>query len=164
MSAQRQQPGPGQESVWDYPRPPRIETCSRHIEVIFNGLVIADTQRARRVVETSYPPTYYIPPEDVHTEYFFPSSHRTWCEWKGEACYIVLRVDERESQNAAWYYPEPNPEFEAIRNQIAFFPSRVDACYIDGERVQPQDSTLYGGWITHDIVGPFQGDQDDFGA
>lgn len=162
MSPQRQQPGPGQESVWDYPRPPRVEWSPRHIEVIFNGEIIADTRRAKRVLETSHPPVYYIPPEDVELAYFFPSAHRTWCEWKGEACYYVLRVNDRESQNAAWYYPEPTPEFEILRDHVAFYPSRVDACYVDGERVQSEDSTLYGGWITHEVVGPFPGGEEEW--
>lgn len=163
MSSQRQEPGPGQESVWDYPRPPRIEECSRHIEVVFNGMMIADTRRAKRVVETSHPPVYYIPLEDVQAEFFVPSSHHTWCEWKGEACYYVLRVNDRESQNAAWYYPDPKPGYEALRGHVAFYGSRVDACYLDGEHVQPQDSQLYGGWITHDVVGPFGAGQDNSG-
>jgi uncharacterized protein (DUF427 family) len=163
MPAHWQQPGLGQESVWDYPRCPRVEQSTRHIEVVFNGVIIADTRLAKRVLEVGLPPVYYIPPADTHSDYFFPSSHRIWCQWRGEACHYLLRVNERESQNAAWYYPEPKPDFEAIRHYVAFYPSRVDACYVDGERVEPYDSCTHGGWITHEIAGPFEGSQDTSG-
>jgi uncharacterized protein (DUF427 family) len=152
-----QPPGPGQESVWDYPRPPRLEACHKHIQIIMDGQVIADTQRAWRVLETSHPPVYYIPPEDIHMEYLKPASHHSYCEWKGEASYYTLHMVDRRIPNIAWYYPRPTADFVPITNHLAFYPSKVEACYIDGERVQAQQGDFYGGWITSDIVGPFKG-------
>lgn len=152
------QPGPGQESVWDYPRPPRLEQSNKHIQVIFNGIVIADTQRAKRILETSSPPGYYLPPEDVKlTEYFTPSPHRTFCEWKGRASYYSITVGDKTVANAAWYYSHPTHPYEAIANYVAFYPGKVDACLVNGERVQPQEGDFYGGWITSEVIGPFKG-------
>lgn len=148
---------PGQESVWDYPRPPRLEPTSRRILVVFNGVVIAETQQAQRVLETSHPPVYYLPPADVRRDLLHPSEHTSFCEWKGMARYLSLEVGDRIAENVAWYYPTPAPAFAAIRDWIAFYPSRVDACYVDDERVQPQPGDFYGGWITSEIVGPFKG-------
>lgn len=157
MSRQRIEPGPGQESVWDYPRPPRVEETARHVKVLFNREVLADSRRAKRVLETSHPPVYYIPPEDIHTEYMTETGRSTWCEWKGQARYYSLSVGDRQVEEAAWFYPKPAPGFEAIRGYVAFYPGKVDACFVDGERVQAQPGDFYGGWITSDIVGPFKG-------
>ncbi|WP_071516882.1 DUF427 domain-containing protein [Geitlerinema sp. PCC 9228] len=163
MQSERIQPGPGQESVWDYPRPPRVEPTSKHVRVIFHGTTIADTQRAQRVLETSHPPTYYIPLEDVKTEYLFPTSRTSFCEWKGRAKYYTIKVGDREATNAAWQYPQANENHAAIRDCIAVYPSKMDACYVDDERVQPQAGDFYGGWITSDIVGPFKGGPGTWG-
>jgi uncharacterized protein (DUF427 family) len=157
MRTKRIEPGPGQESVWDYPRPPRLEETARHIRVVFNGEVIADTRRSKRVLETSHPPVFYIPPEDIRMETLSLTGRRTWCEWKGQAHYYRLSVGGRRAENAAWFYPDPTPSFEGIRDYVAFYPSRVDACYVDGEQVQAQPGDFYGGWVTADIVGPFKG-------
>lgn len=148
---------PRTESAWEYPRPPRVEPTSRHIRVVFRGVTIAETRRALRVLETGHPPTYYIPPDDVHTEFLTPSDHATYCEFKGVAHYWTVRVRDREAPKAAWSYPEPRQEYQALRNYLAFYASRVDACYVDGEMVEPQPGDFYGGWITSDIVGPFKG-------
>jgi uncharacterized protein (DUF427 family) len=148
---------PGQESVWDYPRPPRLEDSRRRIQVIFNGVVIADTQRARRVLETSHPPVYYIPPEDVRLEYLTTTDRTTFCEWKGQAAYYSITVGEQTAANVAWFYPRPIAAFASIKDYIAFYPSKMEACLVDGERVQSQPGDFYGGWITHEIVGPFKG-------
>lgn len=150
-------PGPGQESVWDYPRPPRIEESGRRILVLFEGEHIAETKRALRVLETSHPPVYYIPPEDMRMEFLHPETYTTFCEWKGRAAYYTLEVKGRLSKHAAWYYPEPSQGYEQLRDMLAFYPGRVDACYLDGERVEPQPGDFYGGWITSEIVGPFKG-------
>jgi uncharacterized protein (DUF427 family) len=150
-------PAPGQESVWDYPRPPRLEPTDALIVVEFAGEVIARTRRAKRVLETSHPPVYYIPAEDVRHEVLLPSERRTFCEFKGTASYWNLKVGEHISANAGWSYPEPTRWFQAIRDHVAFYASRVDACYVDGERVQAQEGDFYGGWITSNIVGPFKG-------
>ena len=151
-------PAPGQESVWDYPRPPRIEPTTKHIRVIFNGITIADTHNAYRVLETSHPPVYYIPPQDVQTQYLKSTPRQTYCEYKGAARYYTITVNNKTIDNAAWYYPNPAPGYEPIKNHIAVYPSLMDVCYIDNEPVTPQPGDFYGGWITRDIVGPFKGD------
>src|ERR1700730_11126412 len=100
---QRIEPGPGQESVWDYPRPPRLEDSNKHIQVIFNGVIIVDTRRAKRILETSHPPVYYIPPQGVRLEYFTPTVRSTFCEWKGAASYYTISVGDKSAANAAWF-------------------------------------------------------------
>ena len=155
---QRIEPQPGQESVWDYPRPPRVEAVTKRIRVIFNGLTIADTTRAKRVVETSHPPVYYIPPEDVLMTSLKPTLGTSVCEWKGNAGYYDLVVEGRQSKRASWFYADPTLAFESIRSHIAFYASRVDECYVDAERVIPQPGDFYGGWVTADVVGPFKGE------
>ena len=163
MKFKRIEPKPGQESVWDYPRPPRLENCSKHIHVVFNGVTIVDTNRAKRVLETSHPPTYYIPPEDVKTEFLRAIPRTSWCEWKGKALYFTVTVGEKTVPAAAWTYPEPVPGFASLQNYVAFYPDQMDACYVDGERVQAQAGDFYGGWITSDIVGPFKGGPGTWG-
>ncbi len=153
----RVEPGPGQESVWDYPRPPRLEASTKHIQVIFNGEVIADTHRAKRILETSHPPVYYIPLEDLKMEYFSPTTRSTFCEWKGAASYYTITVGDRSVPNGAWYYPNPSPDYVAIKDYVALYPGKMEACLVDGEKVVAQPGDFYGGWITHDIVGPFKG-------
>jgi uncharacterized protein (DUF427 family) len=157
MNRNRIEPGLGQESVWDYPRPPRVEETARHVQVVFTGKVIADTRRARRVLETSHPPVYYIPTADIRLEYLTETGCHTWCEWKGQAVYYSLSVAGKQVENAAWCYPDPTPGYEAIQGYMAFYPGKMDACYVDGEQVQAQPGDFYGGWITRDIVGPFKG-------
>jgi uncharacterized protein (DUF427 family) len=158
MSQRRRiEPGPGQESVWDYPRPPRLEESSKPIQVVLNGVVIADTYRAKRILETSHPPVYYIPLEDVKREHLIPAKHSSYCEWKGAASYYTVRVGDRIVPEGAWYYKQPTPPYEAIANYVAFYPGKMDACYVDGERVQAQEGDFYGGWITKEVVGPFKG-------
>jgi uncharacterized protein (DUF427 family) len=156
-------PSPEQESVWDYPRPPRIEDTSKHIRVIFNGVVVAETGRAKRILETSHPPVYYIPLEDIRMEHLKPASRTSYCEWKGWAAYYTVSVSDRQAENAAWCYPDPTAGFEAIKGYLAFYPHMMDACYVDGERVQAQAGGFYGGWITSDIVGPFKGEPGTWG-
>ena len=146
------------ESVWDYPRPPRVEASRQLVRVEFAGEVIAETTRAYRVLETSHPPVYYIPPEDVRGEFLRPSRRHTFCEFKGEAGYYDLVAGDREVRDAAWFYPEPTSRFEAIRDHIAFYPGRVDAAWVGDEQVQAQAGDFYGGWITSDIQGPFKGE------
>jgi len=148
---------PEVESVWDYPRPPRIEPSSRLVQVVFNGRTVAETRESVRVLETSHPPTYYLPPEGVRREYLHPTDRMSACEFKGLATYYSLVVDGTVSENAAWSYHDPTPGFEGIRDYVAFYPGRVDACYVDGERVQAQEGNFYGGWITSEIRGPFKG-------
>ena len=151
-------PGPGQESVWDYPRPPRLEPSARHVRIEFGGETIAETRAAFRVLETSHPPVYYVPPEDLRVEFLRRSDRQTVCEWKGIAIYYSVVVGECVAADAAWCYPDPEPAFAALARYVAFYPSRMDACFVDGERVTAQPGDFYGGWITPDIVGPFKGD------
>lgn len=157
MNLRRIEPGPGQESVWDYPRPPRLEDSTKQIQIIFNGVTIADTRAAKRVLETSHPPVYYIPPEDLKMEHLAEIPRSSFCEWKGRARYYTVSVGDRQATSAAWFYPNPTPAFASIKDYVAFYPSRMDACYLDGEKVQAQEGDFYGGWITKDIVGPFKG-------
>ncbi|MCS7013955.1 MAG: DUF427 domain-containing protein [Chloroherpetonaceae bacterium] len=151
------------ESVWNYPRPPRLEPTARRLRVFFAGEKIADTTRALRVLETSHPPTYYIPVEDIKMQYLQPSTHWSFCEFKGEAAYWTVQVGKRSSPNAAWSYPNPTPRYADLKNHIAFYASRVDECYVDDERVIPQAGDFYGGWITSDLIGPFKGGRDTWG-
>lgn len=153
----RTQPGPGQESVWDYPRPPRVERSNKRIRVVFNGETIADSTRTYRVLETSHPPAYYIPREDMQMDKLTQTSRRTICEFKGAATYFSIQVGDKVAANAAWSYENPTPRFELIKDYIALYPGRMDACYVDEEQVQAQEGDFYGGWITSDIVGPFKG-------
>lgn len=157
MRVKRIEPGAGQESVWDYPRPPRVEEVAKRVQVVFNGVLIADTVRAKRVLETSHPPVYYIPPEDVRLEYLVEAGGGSVCEWKGRATYHTVAVGDRRAERAAWSYPEPWAGYESIRDHLAFYAGPMDACTVDGERVEPQPGGFYGGWITADVVGPFKG-------
>jgi uncharacterized protein (DUF427 family) len=158
MERKRVEPGPGQESVWDYPRPPRIDGTSKRIKVIFNNVCVAQSTHAKRVLETSHPPVYYIPPQDVAHEYLRQTDRTSFCEWKGQATYFAVEVDERSADSAAWCYRQPSSDFEAIKDHVAFYPSKMDACYVDDEMVSAQPGDFYGGWITKDVVGPFKGE------
>lgn len=151
-------PGPGQESVWHYPRPPVTEPCTRHLVVEFAGRVVAETRRSQRVLETGHPPTYYFYREDVDPDVLdCPHQGYAWCPYKGRARVCDLVDGERRSRRAAWTYPDPYAGYTALSGMVAFFPRRVDRCLVDGEVVQPQPGSNYGGWITGDIVGPFKG-------
>jgi uncharacterized protein (DUF427 family) len=152
MTEKRARPGPGQESVWDYPRPPRVEATPRRIQVFFGGEELADTLRALRVLETTHPPAYYLPREDVRMDSLVPAQGVTWCEWKGRAVYFDVAAGGQNAPKAAWSYPDPSPGFEAIRDHIAFYPGKMEACLVDGERARPQTGGFYGGWITDDVV------------
>lgn len=163
MHPQRIEPGPGQESVWDYPRPPALEDMTQHIQVLFNGAIIAETHRAKRVLETSHPPSYYIPPEDIVSGCLQPTCRSTVCEWKGTATYFSVVVGDRRAENAAWSYPNPSDRFASLQNHVAFYPSAMAACYVDGELVQAQAGDFYGGWVTEAIVGPFKGGAGTWG-
>jgi uncharacterized protein (DUF427 family) len=146
------------ESVWDYPRPPRLEPTAKRLRVVLGGAVIADTTRAHRVLETSHPPVYYIPPEDIAPGALEPVARTTFCEWKGNASYFdVVGGDGTRVERGAWTYRNPTPGFEPIRDAVAFYPGEMDECTVDGEVVEAQAGGFYGGWITKDIVGPFKG-------
>ena len=158
MKIKRIEPGPGQESVWDYPRPPKAEKTDKHIEVFFNDILIADSSDTIRVMETASPPVYYIPTEDIEMKYFIEAEKRSFCEWKGAASYYTIKVHNKTAENAAWRYPNPAPGFEEIKDCIAIYAQYMDRCFVDGEIASPQPGNFYGGWITSDIVGPFKGE------
>ncbi len=151
-----QAPGPGQESVWDYPRPPEIRADERGIVVRADNVLLAETKRALRVLETASPPTFYVPPADVRFEWLEASEESSACEWKGLARYWSVRLGDRFLENVAWDYPDPFPEYAALRDHLCFYPARV-ACFVDDTRVEPQPGRFYGGWVTPELVGPFKG-------
>lgn len=156
-------PGPGQESVWDYPRPPALEPVGAAVRVEFAGRTVAESADALRILETSHPPTIYIPPDDVDLTLLVPSAQTSGCEWKGRARYYSLDVDGRTAPEAAWAYPDPRPLYLALKDHLAFYPGRVDACWLGGERVTPQPGGFYAGWITSRVVGPFKGEPGTWG-
>jgi len=156
MDPRRIEPGPGQESVWDYPRPPALERTDAHLRVEVAGEVVAETRRAWRVLETSQPPAYYFPPDDVRADLLVPSLSSTFCEWKGLATYVSLRVRDQLLTDAAWRYDRPTPRFEPITGHLAFYAQKA-TCSVDGEPVAANDGAFYGGWITSKVVGPFKG-------
>ena len=152
------------ESVWDYPRPPRLEAANRVVKVTHCGIVIAESSKALRILETSHPPVYYIPPADIAMEYLVASQRRSsFCEFKGSASYWTVDVSAVTSQDgavspdAAWSYARPSATYAALRDHLAFYATRVDECMVDGERVAPQEGDFYGGWITSQVKGPFKG-------
>ena len=145
------------ESVWNYPRPPRLEAVRQRLIVIFGGKLIADTLAGYRVLEKSHPPTYYFPPSDVAMDLMHKVSGTSFCEYKGAATYWDIRDGSEVSIAAAWSYPSPSEPYEALRDHFSFYAGRVEACFVDGERVQAQEGDFYGGWITSHIVGPFKG-------
>ena len=148
-------PGPGQESVWDYTRPPALVDCTQAIEIKLRNTTIARSTRCKRVLETASPPTIYIPPQDIDLELLVRVAGNSYCEWKGAADYWQL-AESANAEAVAWCYPDPRPAFVGIRDWLCFYPGRVD-CTVDGERVRPQEGGFYGGWVTDNIVGPWKG-------
>ena len=157
MTIVREQPGPGQESVWDYPRPPRVEPAGQRVVVRLGGVIVADTRAALRVLETSHPPAYYLPRSAFPDTALIPAAGSSMCEYKGRAAYLDVRGGDVIAPRAAWTYPSPLPGFEALTDHVAVYPAAMDSCEVDGERVTPQEGGFYGGWITSRVVGPFKG-------
>lgn len=161
-AAQIVKPGAGQESVWDFPRPPRVEEVAQRVRVVALGKTIAETTRALRVVETAGAPCYYLPPEDCDTSILVNTGEWTICEWKGIAFAYDIARDGVTKPKAAWSYPEPLTDlgmgYERIAHYFAFYAARVDACYVGDEKVRPQGGGYYGGWITSNLTGPIKGD------
>jgi uncharacterized protein (DUF427 family) len=147
----------GQESVWSYPRPAVAEPCNRRITITHRGVVLADTTRSVRTLETSHPPSYYIPQSDIAMTLLTRSRRRSVCEWKGQAAYYDIAIGGETLRDAAWSYPDPTPDFASLADYIAFYPAPFDLCTVDGERVTPQPGEFYGGWITSHVAGPFKG-------
>jgi uncharacterized protein (DUF427 family) len=146
---------PDEEFVQNYPLPPKIENVTNHIKIIFNGIVIGETKKAKRVLEKGHAPAYYIPPENVKKEYLTKAENPSFCPWKGEARYYHITVSGKTARYACWYYPLPKKDFESIKDYIAFYPGKMDACYIDEEKASPEPAKYYGGWVTDSIKGPF---------
>ena len=149
--------GPGQESVWDYPRPAICEPTGRRVQIIHQGVTLADSTNAWRTLETSHPPTYYIPQDDIAMAHLHINSRRTLCEWKGQARYFDIVIGDKAISAGAWCYSDPTPSFAGIRDHIAFYPDPLDQCLIDGEQITPQPGQFYGGWISRYEAGPFKG-------
>ncbi|WP_105032493.1 DUF427 domain-containing protein [Arthrobacter ruber] len=163
MQSRRTPPGPGQESVWDYPRPPRVERTTMVIEVWFGGQVIVSTDSAVRVLETSHPPVYYLPLADFAPGVLVPVEGTTHCEFKGAASYFDVVAGSTRSPRGAWTYPSPVRGYEDLASRAAIYPSRMERCTVDGETVQAQEGDFYGGWVTGAIVGPFKGGTGTWG-
>ena len=152
---------PGQVSVWDFPRPPDLVQWHERVQVVLGGVTIADTRDAWAVLETSHPPTYYLPADAFADGALEPASGSSYCEWKGRAGYLDLHGGDPGSpvvaKEAAWTYPTPTSRFMALRDHVALYPGLVDACLVDGVRVEPQPGGFYGGWVTPRVAGPFKG-------
>lgn len=157
MSVRPDPVGPGQTSVWTYPRPPVAEPEPRRVEIVHGGVTVATTTRAVRTLETSHPPTYHLPPAEIAAGVLQPSAKRSFCEWKGVAVYFDVHVGGAILRDVAWSYPEPSAAFATLRDHVAFYAAPFDGCFVGGERVTPQPGGFYGGWITTDLAGPFKG-------
>ncbi len=146
------------ESVWDYPRPPRLEPVSGRLRVVHRGVVVADTERALRILETSHPPVYYLPREALTPGLLSRSpSRQSFCEFKGVAGYWNLAFEDARVRDVAWSYEQPVKAYAALAGHLAFYASKVDECWVGDDRVQAQDGDFYGGWITANLRGPFKG-------
>ena len=156
-------PKAGQESVWDYPRPPRLEAVSKNIQIIHQGIELVNTNKALRMLETSHPPVYYIPASDIQMDYLERTSKNTFCEFKGVAHYYHLKVAQEIITEVAWGYDNPSKAYPSLVHHLAFYASKLDACYVADEKVQSQEGDFYGGWITSNIVGPFKGASGTWG-
>ncbi|WP_430647341.1 DUF427 domain-containing protein [Agromyces sp. GXS1127] len=154
---------PGQESVWDYPRPPRAERLDVRVTIDLGGERVVDTRDVVRVLETSHPPVYYLPVDAFAPGALVPAAGASFCEFKGAARYFDVVGGERTADRAAWNYPTPSPGFEALRDRVAVYAAPMDACTVDGERVLPQPGGFYGGWITAGVAGPFKGGPGSMG-
>ena len=164
-------PGPGQASVWDYPRPPRLVIDAREVRVLAGEVEIARSSRSLRLLETASPPTFYVPAADVQTAWLMPAKGRSHCEWKGDAQYWSVHVptnfapdakaaaysDTEHFEAVAWSYPRPLAPYEALEHHFAFYPQQL-TCLVDGVRVRPQPGRFYAGWITPELTGPFKGE------
>jgi uncharacterized protein (DUF427 family) len=145
------------EHVWQYPRPPALVPSERRVRIELGGRVVADSTRALRVLETSHPPTIYVPPEDFAPGSLRDAAGSSLCEWKGRASYVDIVAGDVVAPRAGWTYRSPVAAYAALRDHVAVYPGRMDACWLDDERVQSQEGDFYGGWITSDLVGPFKG-------
>lgn len=148
---------PGQESVWGYPRPPALRLCAVDIRVVLGGRTICETDRSWQVLETSHPPTYYLPRSSFVEGSLLDAPGASFCEWKGAACYLDVIGGGRIAHRAAWFYPSPTPNFAELAGHVALYAGEMDGCFVDGERVVGQPGGFYGGWVTSAVAGPFKG-------
>ena len=146
------------ERVWDYPRPPRLELVPQRVRIVLGGETIADTRAAYRVLETTHPPSYYLPPDAFGPGTLVASPRTSFCEWKGRARYWTVRGGGRSAADAGWSYPEPTAGFAPMRDHVAVYAAAMEACFLDDERVTPQPGGFYGGWVTANLEGPFKGE------
>lgn len=151
------------ESVWDYPRPPALEPHKGHVRIVHKGIILADSNKALRILETSHPPTYYLPLEDIQKQYLVPGFGRSYCEWKGVAAYYKLVMEGEEIEKVGWYYANPKPRYVGLKDYVCFYASKLDDCLVNDEKVQFQEGDFYGGWITSNLKGPFKGGPGTFG-
>lgn len=149
--------GPGQRSVWDFPRPPAIEKETRHLGIVFAGVEIVSSNRCIKVLETSHPPVFFFPPEDVGKGVLTATGKTSFCEWKGQAAYFDVVAGEQRAPSAAFAYPDPSSRFREYAHWVSFYAGPMDACFVDDQRVTPQPGGFYSGWITPDVAGPFKG-------
>lgn len=151
------------ESVWDYPRPPAIESFNGHIRIVHNDIILVNSNKCHRILETSHPPSFYIPMSDVNMEYLNLNELTSFCEWKGKAFYFDLNMNSKTIDKVGWYYPNPNKKYAALKDTISFYASKLDNCFVNDEKVKAQEGDFYGGWITSNIKGPFKGGAGTFG-
>jgi len=151
------EPGPGEESVWDYPRPPKLVPFYGRVEVKWLDTIIASTTEAFRILETASPPSFYLPPAHTDLKLFREATGSSFCEWKGKATYWDIEINGVSIENAAWSYNNPNPAYRSVKNYFSFYPSKTE-CYVEGVRVKPQPGGFYGGWMTPNIIGPVKGE------
>lgn len=157
MSPRPDPAGPGQESVWLYPRPAVAERSPAHVVIVHAGRIVADTRASIRTLETSHPPSYYIPLSDIDPTVLRPAPGTSVCEWKGTAAYWDVVIGPVVLPRVGWSYPDPTPAFRLLRDHVAFYAGPFDRCSVDGETVVPQPGGFYGGWITSKVAGPFKG-------
>ncbi|GAB3833514.1 DUF427 domain-containing protein [Kribbella italica] len=158
MPTHRIPPGPGQESVWDYPRPPALDLSTEHVVLTLGGQIVADARTSYRVLETSHPPTYYLPRDAFAPGVLQDADGTSYCEWKGVASYLDLTAGGVTARRKAWFYPDPSPRYAVLLDHVALYPAALDSCTVDGEQVLAQPGDFYGGWITSRVVGPFKGE------
>ena len=159
----RVQPGPGQRSVWDFPRPPALEPVGETVRIELGGAEVARTDAALQILETSHPPTVYLPASAFVPGALAARAETSGCEWKGQATYLDVRGGGRVVEKAAWTYPTPREPYQALKDHVAVYPGAMDACWVGDERVTPQPGGFYGGWITSRVVGPFKGGPGSWG-
>jgi len=151
------------EKVWDYPRPPALEHTSKHVRIVADGGLVAETNRPILIKETSHPPVYFLPPDDVYEQWLRKTPKTSFCEWKGQASYYDLVIGSRVLEAVAFVYENPVERYRDIAGWYSFYAAPMDSVTVDGELVTPQEGGFYSGWITPDLEGPFKGAPGSWG-